>query len=55
MEVTCLNCGNKITNPNNIFEGFEPSYICPECRYEGYVRESELEQFYDEERIFKLF
>jgi DNA-directed RNA polymerase subunit RPC12/RpoP len=41
MAVTCANCGKKITSMKNIFEGLEPSYICPRCGYEGYVRGKE--------------
>ena len=35
--ITCMNCGYKINNGGNIFEGLETSYKCPKCKYEGYA------------------
>jgi DNA-directed RNA polymerase subunit RPC12/RpoP len=37
ISITCPNCGFKIKNWKNIFEGLETSYICPKCKYEGYA------------------
>lgn len=37
IEIICANCGNKIINWRNIFEGVETSYVCPKCEYEGYA------------------
>ena len=34
--IKCADCGYKITEPQNIFEGKNESYICPKCKYEGY-------------------
>jgi len=38
--ITCANCGYKIKDFSNIFEGNETSYVCPRCRYEGFAFES---------------
>jgi len=37
IKITCANCGAKINSWGNIFEGWETSYICPKCGYEGYA------------------
>jgi Zn finger protein HypA/HybF involved in hydrogenase expression len=41
LKVECSNCGYIIDEFSNVFEGKNPSYICPLCRYEGYVKEKE--------------
>jgi predicted RNA-binding Zn-ribbon protein involved in translation (DUF1610 family) len=40
IEITCSECGKKIIDWKNIFEGEETSYICPKCQYEGYAYKS---------------
>lgn len=37
ISITCAGCGHSIDNWENIFEGSETSYICPECEYEGFA------------------
>ena len=36
-EVRCFQCDYEIIEQANIFEGLERSYVCPKCRYEGYI------------------
>jgi rubrerythrin len=40
IEITCGNCGRKITDWKNIFEGKETSYECPFCGENGYAYNS---------------
>jgi len=35
--ITCAECGTKISNWSNIFEGKKTSYKCPNCGNEGYA------------------
>ena len=37
IEITCSNCGHKINDWKNIFEGVNTSYECPRCENSGYA------------------